>query len=455
MNQRPSGWTRPILIMGLGFLVSSCNSSHGQSMNQPVDTASAHLIIPAELQDLDGFPGSVSDGQPLEQAYQRPPLAQTTPLPEAAARALLERLQPLQADTGDRKDFALRANSQPPPRTGVTVQAPFPPAEQRERPQPAAPKGPFEVLRYGPEGEVGIAGQISISFDRPMIAVSGHDDSVAAGVPLQMQPQVPGQWRWVGTRTLLFEPEAARLPMATEYRVQVDPAARAADGSAPASTTQWTFSTPAPVLQTRFPEGSGARLQPLIVLGFDQRIDAAAMQPFVRLEIAGGKPGPRLRLASEDEIKAEGAASALWQGLDPQRTLLLLPESPLPTETGVSVVLSAGAPSAEGPRVTSAEQRFDFSTFGPFKVIEQRCGWRSDCGPNDEFTLRLSNALAEDQDIEALVKVKPAFDGAMVRGNGDYITISGYKPGLRSYQVELAAGLRDVHGQALGGERQF
>jgi uncharacterized protein YfaS (alpha-2-macroglobulin family) len=455
MNRRPTGWTGRILIMGLGFLVSSCDSSQGETMKQPADTASAHLSIPADLQDLDGFPGSVSDGQPLEQAYQRAPVAEAKPLPEAAARALLARLQPLQAETGDRKDFALRADSQPPPRTGVTVQAPFPPAEARERPQAAAPKGPFEVLRYGPEGEVGIAGQISISFDRPMIAVTSHDDSVAAGVPLKLQPAVPGQWRWVGTRTLLFDPDAARLPMATEFQVQLDPAARAADGSAPATATQWQFSTPAPVLQSRFPNGVGVRLQPLIVLGFDQRIDASAVLPFVRLEMSSGKPAPRLRLANEDEIKAEGSGSAQWQGSDPQRTLILMPESPLPTETKVSVVLSAGAPSAEGPRLTSAEQRFDFTTFGPFKVLEQRCGWRGDCGPNDDFHLRLSNALAEDQDIEALVKVKPGFDGATIRGNGNYISVSGYKPGLRSYQVELAAALRDVHGQALDGERQF
>jgi alpha-2-macroglobulin len=453
MNREPMGWAAWILIIGL---VASVNdSSQGQSMNQPADTASASLSIPADLQDLEGFPGSVREGQPPEQAYQRAPVADAEPLPEADARALLERLEPLAVEPDDRQDFALRADSQPPPRAGVTVQDPFPPAGQRERPPAAAPKGPFAVLRYGPEGEVGIAGQISISFDRPMIAVTSHDDSVATGVPLKMSPVVSGQWRWVGTRTLLFEPEAARLPMSTEFQIQLDPAARAADGSSPAAATQWQFSTPAPVLQTRFPEGPGVRLQPLIVLGFDQRIDAAAILPFVHLEMAGGKPAPRLRLAKETEIKAAGALPAQWQGHDPQRTLILMLESPLPTETEVSVVLAAGAPSAEGPRLTSAEQRFNFKTFGPFSVIEQRCGWRGDCGPNDDFSLRLSNALAEDQDIEALVKVKPAFDGASIRGDGNFITIRGYKPGLRGYQVELAAALRDVHGQSLSSERQF
>ncbi|MGE4072843.1 MAG: alpha-2-macroglobulin family protein [Lysobacterales bacterium] len=453
MNFRSLGWAGWIMFIALGLVFS--HSSQGQSMSQPADTASSHPGIPADLQNLDGFPGSVGDGQPPEQAWQRPPLAEAQPLPEATARALLDRMQPLEADADDRKDFALRAGSQPPPRTGVTVQDPFPPAGQRERPQAAAPQGPFEVLRYGPEGEVGIAGQISISFDRPMVAVTSQDDSVAAGVPLQMQPQVPGQWRWVGTRTLLFEPEAARLPMATEYRIRVDPAARAADGSAPAATTAWQFSTPAPLLQSHFPDGPGVRLQPLIGLKFDQRIDPAAMLPFLRLTLADGRPGPRLRLAREAEIKADGAVPAQWLDQDPQRSLILIPESKLPTETQVSVVLAAGAPSAEGPRLTPAEQRFEFSTFGAFKVVEHRCGWRGECTPNDEFHLRLSNALAEDQDIEALVRVKPAFDGATIRGNGNTITIGGYKPGLRSYQVDLSSELRDVHGQSLSGERQF
>ncbi|MEZ5468566.1 MAG: alpha-2-macroglobulin family protein [Lysobacterales bacterium] len=453
MIPRPMGWMRQILIIGL--VASLCHSSQGQSMSQPSDTGSSHLGIPADLQHLDGFPGSVRDGHPPEQSYQRPPLADAQPLPDATARALLDRLQPLQAEADDRKDFALRAGSQPPPRTGVTVQDPFPPAEQRERPQAAAPQGPFEVLRYGPEGEVGIAGQVSISFDRPMIAVTSQDDSVAAGMPLKMLPAVPGQWRWVGTRTLLFEPEAARLPMATEFRLQLDPAARAADGSPPAAATAWQFSTPAPVLQSQFPNGPGVRLQPLIGLRFDQRIDPATMLPFLRLELAKGKPGPRLRLAKEAEIKAEGALPAQWQSQDQQRTLVVIPEAPLPTATQVKVVLAAGAPSAEGPRLTGAEQAFSFTTFGAFTVVEHRCGWRGDCGPNDNFSLRLSNALAEDQDLEALVRVKPAFDGATIRGNGNFISIDGYKPGLRSYQVELAAQLRDVHGQSLSGERRF
>ena len=34
-----------------------------------------------------------------------------------------------------------------------------------------------------------------------------------------VNPEPPGEWRWVGSRTLLFEP-VGRFPMATDYKVE-------------------------------------------------------------------------------------------------------------------------------------------------------------------------------------------------------------------------------------------
>ncbi|MCB1628479.1 MAG: hypothetical protein KDI48_12170 [Xanthomonadales bacterium] len=242
--------------------------------------------------------------------------------------------------------------------------------------------------------------------------------------------------------------------MATAYTVSLLPDARAADGSAPAEPISWTFATPAPVLQRQQPSGQGIALQPLIVLGFDQRIDASTLLPKVKLR-SGTKALPALRLATDAEIEAAGGADQLRAGLAADRVLLLTPQQALPTETRVEVVVEQGAPSAEGPRTTSTEQRFDFTTYGPFKVTEQRCGWRGDCTPNDEFRFQLSNDLAADQDLDALVRIDPPFEGAAIRGYGRYLSINGYKPGLRSYSVELSADLLDRHGQTLSGERQF
>ena len=103
-----------------------------------------------------------------------------------------------------------------------------------------------------PEGDVPLAPQLSVTFSQPMVAVTSHDDLAASAVPVRLDPQPPGQWRWVGTKTLLFEP-TARFPMATEYRVEVPAGTRSATGGTLATAVRWTFATPPPVLDGRHP----------------------------------------------------------------------------------------------------------------------------------------------------------------------------------------------------------
>ena len=48
-------------------------------------------------------------------------------------------------------------------------------------------------------------------------------------VPVRLTPETPGEWRWVGTQTLVFQPKT-RLPMATEFRAEISQA-QAPNGS--------------------------------------------------------------------------------------------------------------------------------------------------------------------------------------------------------------------------------
>jgi len=183
----------------------------------------------------------------------RPPSA---PLGEEDARRILDRL-PAWRDEPVERGFAWREDSLPPPRTGRAIRAAFPPPASAERPEPTE-AGPLRLLRRAPEGEVPLAPHLSITFSQPMVAVTSQDELGRSRPPVRLYPEPRGRWRWVGTRTLLFEPEG-RFPMATEYRVEVPAGTRSLTGGVLGREVSWRFLTPPPRLVARHPEGGPAR----------------------------------------------------------------------------------------------------------------------------------------------------------------------------------------------------
>lgn len=402
---------------------------------------------------LERFPGRLADAADAPEATERPPLAAVRALDEEATQRLFARLEPLPSEADDVRDFARRPDSQPPPRTGETLLGVFPPDAQLSPPSIAPPQGPLQVLRYSPEGEVPIAGQISLTFDRPMVAVSAHDD-LADYLPVSMTPALEGRWRWAGTRTLLFEPEAARLPMASEFQVRVDAGVESADGAGLEEPYEWTFSTPPLRLINAYPSGSAVALEPVIVLVFDQRTRLDDLRPYLKLRDHAGEEID-WRAASDQELAEDTEAARMAEGLEPGRWVAIQAESLLPTSSTIEMVLEAGAPSAEGERLTTESQRRRFSTYGPFIVQRQRCGWDRQCSPIDPLTLGFSNPLAEDQELKDLIQVSPEIPGMVLEAHGSGISVSGLKQGQTRYQVTLSSELSDSFGQTISGLQAF
>src|SRR5688572_2023567 len=200
-----------------------------------------------------------------------PPVAATV-LPQAEVARLLARVPPIAAPREDVHAFALREASLPPPRTGAVVKTAFPPPADPSGAAPSAEAGPLTVARRAPEGEVPSAAHVSVTFSQPMVAVTSHDELAAEARPVRLTPEPPGRWRWVGTRTLLFEPAGGRLPMATEYTVTVPGGVRAASGTTHALAESWRVRTPPPKVTASHPVGGPARRDALLFAGFDQRI---------------------------------------------------------------------------------------------------------------------------------------------------------------------------------------
>jgi uncharacterized protein YfaS (alpha-2-macroglobulin family) len=409
----------------------------------------------------DGLRFRLSEGiEKAESPAPAPAIAAATSLSEVETAKLLARLPVLKAKDEDTVSFKFRERSLPPPRAGETIQAAFAPPTI-SAPPPTRTNAPLEVTRFAPEGEVALAPMLSVTFSQPMVAVSSQEEA-AATVPVTITPQPKGKWRWLGTQTLIFQPEAegGRLPMATVYTISIPAGTKSALGNALPATKTFTFTTPPPTLKASYPSGESQPRDPLMFLAFDQRIDPARI--LEHLKLGSAVAGVRLRLASAEEIAADESVSNLVKQATQGRWLVVraigadgATKNALPPDTTISLIVSTGTPSAEGPRVSMIEQSFDFRTFGALRVTHKECGYQSRCTPFDPFTFTFTNQLDDDSFRPEQVKITPEIPQVKIRQASSAIQIEGVKRSNTTYTVTLDRGIKDKFGQTLTGEDQY
>lgn len=388
----------------------------------------------------------------VEKAGPQANIAAATRLSEAETARVLQRLPPMKVEASDEQDFALRERSLPAPRAGAAVLQAFPSADERRAPDEGA-GGEVKVLRYSPQGNVPLAPQLSMTFSQPMVAVTSQEEA-ARTVPASVSPLPAGRWRWLGTKTLIFDPADERLPMATDYAVTVPAGTRSANGGATKTPVTWKFATPPPKLTRKYPENVPVRRDAIIFMEFDQRVDADAVLRTV--SVRGGAVALKVRLAKDDEIASDENVKRFAKDAVKGRWLALRAVSAggdvreaLPSDSGISVTVGPGTPSAEGPRTTTAAQDFSFRTYGALRVTNHQCGWNKTCTPFDNWRITFSNPIDLEAFDQSQVKIEPDVPDAKVSVYGSEMYINGAKRGRTTYKVTLAPSIRDQFGQTL------
>ena len=333
---------------------------------------------------------ALSPGQAEPQAVERLPVAVGEPLSPEEIERILARLPLLAVDPGDQVELRLPEDLLPPPRPGETIEQPFPPPPDAPPPQ-QVPSGPLEVLRFAPEGEIPLAPFVNVTFNQPMVPLATLGALSAGEVPVQLEPALPGTWKWLGTKTLSFEHDSAeidRLPMATEYVVTVPAGTRSATGALLEETVRWTFHTPPVKMIAHHPSADPQPLDPLFLVAFDQRVDPAAVLDTVQVT-AGGR-AVQVRLATGTELEADPEASRQAENAGQGRWLAFVAQEPLPADASIAVTIGPGTPSAEGPLLTTEAQRYEFRTYAPLRVERHSCAWYGDeCPPLAPFAHRV------------------------------------------------------------------
>ena len=374
-------------------------------------------------------------------------------LSEAETDAIIRRLPPMETLSDDQTDFKMRPESLPPPKTGKTIAVKFPPEEPRPAPPNVAVKteNALEIVRVAPLGAANSATDLSVTFSAPMIAVSSQTEA-AQPVPVKLSPEVKGRWRWLGTRTLIFD-AAPRLPMATRFSATIPAGTRSANGEVLAKDFAWTFETPAPKVESFSPDGKDVRRDQILLAKFNQYIKPEDVLPKITATADGTKIA--LRLAAKNEIAANKILSEKIKTLVPNQWIAFRAVELLPFDSPIWVNFESGIPSAEGALTSAAAQNFTFKTFGKMKFADKYCGYRygrdrNDCSAYGDFNIVFSNRIDAQSFDKSLVKIEPKIYEPEISFENDEIQISGARDTRTEYKVTISGKLKDVFGQTLG-----
>jgi hypothetical protein len=443
------------LVTVVSFATTSCGSRTPTATGHQLGSA-APIGDQALIQQKDLPPGldlRVSNGREGAPAYDRAKLAPATKLSDAAAEALLLRATPIASDPADPQAFALRSRSQPPPRTGQTIKGAFPPAPSTLLPPVASEAGKaLRVLRWMPEGSVPLAPELSVTFSQPMVAVTSQEDA-ASVTPVKLTPTPKGRWRWIGTRTILFDPEV-RFPQATTYAVEIPAGTKSAGGGALAAAVKFSFETPAPTMVDRYPGGSPQHVDVPMFVMFDQKIDPAAVLTRISVS-ANGKAWPielmtAAQIAQTKDKQLKGLVDAAIKSEQQGRWLAFRGTQPFPSDAAIHVEIGEGTPSAEGPNKTTVGQSYVYRTYPPLKIDRTECGWGSDCRPGMPLQIIFNNPLDADRFADEQVSLSPAVPGLKIAHGGTVVSLIGLTKPRTTYKAVVSGGVTDEFGQTLG-----
>jgi len=294
-----------------------------------------------------------------------------------------------------------------------------------------------------------------VTFSQPMVAVTSQEEA-AKYAPVELSPQVEGRWRWLGTRTLMFD-TTKRFPMATKFTARIPAGTKSANGQTLQQHVVWTFTTPPPKVETMIPNGTITRRDALMYVSFDQEVNPEAVLRTISVMAGGRKLATRL--ATQAEVDADGSISYYAKEAQPHRWLAFravnsegLPLNALPGASTISVTVEKGTPSAEGPLTTVAAQTFSFQTYSPLKFTGSYCGWRDNknCTPFEPWYVEFNNSIEASKFAKEMVRIEPAIEGVKIYPSGNYVYIEGYKKGRTTYKITVDGSLSDIFGQSLG-----
>ncbi len=343
----------------------------------------------------------------------------------------------------------------------------------------------LKVLSAAPKGFQSASGRqaVSVTFNKPVAALSEDTAFSVEDCPLQVTPSVPGTCRFVGTQTLQFEP-LSDWPVATRFiaRVRKGFASRVSAEQL-ANPYTFSFTTQTPQVQAVYPQTNEhwISLNPTLYVVFNMPVNVKELSKYASLTADGHTTAVSARPITEEEYTKNFSYIP-----SAKQVVALLPTQPLQSGRSYTLRLAQGLKALDGEEGMAQAHTSTFFTYPALTVQGTLTDGCLPYTPGVRFSspvrlrelisqLEISPATAlrklSDSELDALgneVVIRPenlSKDMAAIYKKRYNVTDEELKQGAAFFFMplsflELKAGqpvtlrvsknLRDIYGQTLG-----
>ena len=283
--------------------------------------------------------------------------------------------------------------------------------------------------------DVDVEGQIVISFNHPVVPLTGGAAQADLPQPLTLDPPLAGTGQWLTTSIYQFTP-ATGYAGATEYTVTVNPL-EAITGEMMADAFSFSFSTAEPIVTDVQPVGTSVPPDAAVLLSFSQPMDHAST------EAAFSLTGPDA-----------GAVDGQFTWNDASTSLTYTPTASLTFGGQYEIYLDASAmPASRLGTLRDALSR----TFGVVPLPSVTTTLPTDgavgVSPEQQVTIRFASTMSGTTLLDA-ISISPMLTTTTVYSYYNewdgQLTLEWNRQPNTEYTVTIGGSAQDIYGNTMG-----
>ncbi|GAB1483369.1 hypothetical protein MASR2M78_21850 [Treponema sp.] len=323
--------------------------------------------------------------------------------------------------------------------------------------------GNMEIVDFSPTGELPIEMRrpsIYVMFKHPVVPLAKLGEPMKKSPIMSIEPEVPGTYRWYGTRVLSFEPDEPLIGN-PKYTVTIASDTKSLGGRKLGKPFSFDFYTEAVKVVNFYPGNSTdtadmtwdvpTAIARYVTLEFNQNVDPEYISKAISVRI--GKTEVSFK-ASRPEFPKDLSTRT------PRAILLSLKDEP-PENQRIELTLKKGASPFPSYPETKAEQKMRYSTIRPLAYRELE-SYSYDMPRNNlpgvlPVYARFSHPLAKGAELlpwrvtvngKSRTAASVELFGVTIRLNLD-----GLEPG-DNISVTSPNGIKDIYGRSLSSSSE-